>query len=149
MTNFQINVRVDRAILSHRLALGPTVFPIHIRIGSNSFPDANWDDFGLVILAWWLEVAVPFVNGFTKSAVLRFMDGPFELRMASHGNGECSLAGIIRHDPEVEAFRDIALTKDVLEAIVRASIEALAAHQSAGCRSQDYDALKALVDGRQ
>lgn len=46
---------------------------IALRFGELWFPEADWSDFPVVILEWWLSA----LGG--SGEVLRFMDGPFSL----------------------------------------------------------------------
>ena len=49
--------------------------------GVHPFPDAGWYDFPIVVLSWWLELLLRLATGQAKTAELRFMDGPFRIRV--------------------------------------------------------------------
>ena len=41
----------------------------------------GWIGFTAVVVSWWLEATIGLVNGRMRTAVVRFMDGPFEVRV--------------------------------------------------------------------
>jgi hypothetical protein len=62
---------------------GP-VWVRHARRGEapQDFPEENWSDFPVVILAWWLDALAALESAEVEEATCTFMDGPFEFRVA-------------------------------------------------------------------
>lgn len=57
----------------------PTVFYITWEHDGTYYPDKKWDDFGEVILGWWLNAALRLARG-TDEDEFVFMDGPFFIK---------------------------------------------------------------------
>jgi hypothetical protein len=62
---------------------GSILGPIWLRCGEIEFPEAEWSDFPVVILGWWLHEMRPLslVTTTGQSAELLFMDGPYFFRL--------------------------------------------------------------------
>ena len=50
---------------------------LYFDFGGFSFPMERWNDFVVVITAWWLEALEKLEQGADREVVLRFMDGPY------------------------------------------------------------------------
>lgn len=73
-----------------RSTAGGITGPIWLRHGgcaerAADFPEANWVDFPVVILGWWLTELGMLARGGTKRAACRFMDGPVYFTAADAG----------------------------------------------------------------
>ena len=78
-----LQILTDPASLE-RAASGAITGLITTSCGSDFFPEARWRDFPAVVLTWWLEsVNELLAHGETT---LRFMDGPFSLRLRRKGD---------------------------------------------------------------
>jgi hypothetical protein len=58
-------------------AQGLVTGEISARLGDRAFPDAQWNDFVVVIMSWWLEEMREFLTGIAATVNCRFMDGPY------------------------------------------------------------------------
>jgi hypothetical protein len=74
MTHATINLSTETLEGS---ASGVVHGPISIRVAEQSFPDAGWTDFVLVVLAWWCRALSRVLDGENDSIDVRFMEGPF------------------------------------------------------------------------
>lgn len=54
---------------------------LHVLANGHRFPDPFWNDFVVVVLGWWCEALLACVQEPSQEAELRFMDGPFHLRV--------------------------------------------------------------------
>ena len=45
------------------------------------FPEKDWYDYPLVLVAWWLQVLLRLASGETTHDEVCFMDGPFVVRV--------------------------------------------------------------------
>ncbi len=51
------------------------------------FPSAEWDDFPLVVLGWWIrELKAVFISPGARTFEFRFMDGPYRILCQKSGN---------------------------------------------------------------
>jgi hypothetical protein len=58
--------------------LAPLTFPIWWEFDGTAYPQVNWEDFGGVVLGWWLMSAVRLWAGCDQDQ-FQFMDGPFSI----------------------------------------------------------------------
>ncbi|GIN86918.1 hypothetical protein J6TS2_33040 [Heyndrickxia sporothermodurans] len=78
VVEIELNICLDSlSIYSHNVITGKIYFSIEDRF----FPEKGWEDFVVVILAWWLKALLNLKNsrnGITQ--VFEFMDGPLFVR---------------------------------------------------------------------
>src|SRR6266566_4616161 len=114
----QVLIRPDSIeVSSHNRATGV----IYFADGQTSFPEAGWNDFVDVLLLEWIRQLLDFVFGKREQVTLRFMDGPFAVRLTrkaggcrahfEHGNGN-----VVRENSiEVaELIRSVVIAADGL-----------------------------------
>lgn len=111
---------------------------LHATIDGEPFPEAQWNDFPVVVLTWWLDAISQLLKEEVRSADLRFMDGPFLLRVSHQRRG------LFR----VEAIRGakILRTTDVIarafaNSIINAGLSVRQACADQGWSSDDLTAL--------
>jgi hypothetical protein len=75
-------VEVDAKALRMSKA-GSITGPVFVRTSSQEFPSKSWDDFAVVVLGWWSEAILALIQG-ASEASLRFMDGPYKIRIAKN-----------------------------------------------------------------
>src|SRR5688572_22893418 len=88
-------VIVETASL-HRSDVGSVTGEIHLRLGSDAFPETGWSDFPIVILSWWIGALLALLRGESRSEDLQFMDGPLVVRLSDDGAAELKYRAIIR-----------------------------------------------------
>lgn len=71
-----VEVVVDARSLS-RSPSGSISGRIFLRGPAGEFPDADWFDFPVVVLSWWIEGLTRIASGHGRSFTGVFMDGPF------------------------------------------------------------------------
>jgi hypothetical protein len=81
-------IHLDLSTL-HRTKVGSITAGIWLSFGDTLFPGARWSDFVVVILGWWADA----LQSNDRRLVLRFMDGPYSLRMSRNSEG-CSIEGM-------------------------------------------------------
>jgi len=74
-----------------RTPRGPITGEIWFVLEGQPFPEERWSDFPVVVLEWWLEAEFDLWKGARRSGVLRFMDGPFAVRVHAVGSGHCEV----------------------------------------------------------
>lgn len=55
---------------------------IFLRLHEEAFPGEGWSDFPVIILSWWIEAWLQFVQPSTRQAVWRFMEGPYYVALS-------------------------------------------------------------------
>jgi hypothetical protein len=59
------------------------------------FPEVGWNDFVVVVIEWWVQALVRFLQGGMAHVTLDFMDGPFSVNIRK-ANGEVEMAFVDR-----------------------------------------------------
>jgi hypothetical protein len=124
-------VLVDPATLEQS-SLGSITGTICVSGEDWSFPDESWNDFPVVLLGWWLEAYRDVSTRLGGTAVCRFMDGPYSIRLISERRElftvECvSNEKAVVHETHVEA----RALQESLEAAARTLVWA--------CRSRRWE----------
>lgn len=146
MANFHIVLSTDEGMLRSQAAGGRSlILPVHIQVGSISFPDPNWDDFAVVILGWWAEQISTLKTKCINSAVFRFMDGPYEVRVVPDASEMCILIGIEDGLRASELFRASASLDEIMIEIVQKAEYLLQSLQKINLWDKDCDKLASLV----
>lgn len=55
--------------------------PVRIDVGGVAFPSAGWTDFAVNVVAWWADALVRILDGDSMKEEIRFMDGPYVVRV--------------------------------------------------------------------
>jgi len=58
----------------------PATGKVYFRFGDIDFPDGDWSDFVVRVVGWWLEDVTKLIEE-GVGVILRFMDGPFAVRL--------------------------------------------------------------------
>ena len=84
-----IEIVADNSSLK-RSATGSITGLIFLRGPNGAFPQEQWSDFSVVILAWWIEGLTKVVDNQKHSFEGMFMDGPYAFRVESENgrNGQ-------------------------------------------------------------
>jgi hypothetical protein len=74
-----IKVEFDDSLLPRFIeGSSPLLFEITWEYDRVEYPMKNWSDFGLVVLGWWIAIALKFFKGEDRGEFL-FMDGPYSV----------------------------------------------------------------------
>lgn len=77
MSDFSIVLDETSLVANHGVVTGH----LHVLANGHRFPDPLWNDFVVVILGWWCEALLACIQDPSHEAELRFMDGPYHLRV--------------------------------------------------------------------
>lgn len=55
---------------------------IFITVGDFKFPSSNWNDFVVIIMAWWLNELSLLISGKISSCKCSFMEGPYSFEIS-------------------------------------------------------------------
>jgi hypothetical protein len=131
-------VELDAAELT---ASGAVVAPLWLEIGDVKFPEVGWYDFPVPVLGWWIEALRELVSSTSDEATLRFMDGPFEVRLTR--SGALATAAFLRrergHGPE--AMID---PRELLASVTARARALVSALERQGLSSSQLGRLKEL-----
>ncbi|PSB13957.1 hypothetical protein C7B69_19625 [filamentous cyanobacterium Phorm 46] len=74
-----IKVKFDDDLLPRFIeGTSPLLFKITWECDRVEYPMKNWSDFGLVVLGWWIAIALKMFKGDDRGEFL-FMDGPYSV----------------------------------------------------------------------
>lgn len=114
---------------------------LRLRLNDVLFPHAEWTDFAVVVLTWWVRAALRLLEPAPTRVEVRFMEGPFlvELQAQTRSTWRLKLVETARSSaPGVEAT---VAALPLLRSIVRTSEDALALCRSRGWWSSDAESL--------
>ena len=118
-----------------------------IKFGELSFPDAQWSDFVVIILAWWLRTIEEVQGG--ESADLFFMDGPFLVRLRATGGGNVHVELIEERVGRTITHGEGSVSlAEITQTCLLAASRVLDACAERGWRDGAVDELSSLVGTR-
>jgi hypothetical protein len=141
MADFTVHIGLNQEVLRSAEPSRPMAFPMHVKVGEHAFPDQDWDDFGVVILGWWLQEVAAFAGFVRDHAIFRFMDGPFELHFRRLDDANWQVKGLVCQRKTTEEFSETVSAASVHSELMRARNEILRAHRAAGVWSADFETL--------
>jgi hypothetical protein len=145
MTRFQIETTLSAADCERAAASTPAAFGIYIRMGAAVFPSADWRDFGIVILGWWAAELRALKSRQTDVATLRFMEGPYELRITVVSDDRWLVSCVHRGRSETILAESAVNPAQVIKEHARASTSLLKMLDHANCWTDECEELASLV----
>jgi hypothetical protein len=128
--SMMMTVSVDLSSIEHWLS-GSITGRICLSVGDVYFPESEWSDYPVVLLAWWLVA----LDG--AAPVLRFMDGPFSVKLSRGLNS----AQLVRGESVIATTMNIDVEK--LHRSVRGAARAVVARcDQLGASGDEIDALR-------
>jgi len=115
------------------------------RVGSRSFPDGAWNDSIIVVLSWWVQAVRRLCGGSSTSEMLKFMDGPFEVRLQREDDTVSFIFVNRRRGDHVEGACRGSVA-ELCGTLLKASAAVLRACDAANIRSSEIDELTAERD---
>jgi len=106
------------------------------------FPATDWNDFVVVVLGWWIAQVLPLRCGFEGEAELRFMDGPFRIRIVNHGYE----AGIECFSGRCSVFLDRCDIGGFYQSLMDAALRTAAFCRRNGLVTADLKILEDLIE---
>ena len=125
-----VTVAVDLSSFEH-CGSGSITGRICLEIGDTRFPESDWSDFPISLLAWWLEALDE------PAPVLRFMDGPFSVIV----NRQLKSAQLMRGDALIETRMDVD-AKDLQRSVRSAAYSVIDHCDRVGISGADIDVLR-------
>ena len=114
---------------------------IYLRWEDVSFPEEDWNDFVDVVLLWWWDALVGLKEG-AGGCELRFMDGPFWVRMTKVTDVACEMEFVDGRKP-ANNMRTFEADADELRQSLKRSIQKLLRHAAkSGWETSELDSLR-------
>lgn len=124
----------------------PLVCPFFVRIDGSSFPADSWDDFVVPILIAWVKELRDFVTYGQASVILRFMDGPYFIRLTRQPDSTvlltCSRERIEHSEDILTGYVD---TVSFLASIIEAAKKLELAIKDSGVHDIDVSVLRSVL----
>ena len=102
---------------------------LHLCLNNLLFPHAEWTDFTVVVLDWWVVAALRLLRGEQQAVEVRFMEGPFLVTIEARSERtwrlklvEAGLRADVKAEATVEALpliRSILSASDAVLALCR------------------------------
>ena len=106
------------------------------------FPSAGWNDFVVVIASWWIDALVELRDG-SAEVELRFMDGPYFVRVAQLGGGLLRLRCVEAGGEDGKIVGEFTVRVDELtREIVALATRVSGACEESGIESSDLRDLR-------
>jgi hypothetical protein len=110
------------------------------------FPEARWNDFRVPILRGWAETVVNICHGEYDSAVVYFMDGPYEVRVAQRSEADWVLAFVDGRTSPPKVSGSVRLSAALfVRSVATAVRNVLVACEALRHSSPDVDALVTIA----
>lgn len=74
-------IRVDASSLETRAGAAATA-NVWLVLEGREFPSHGWNDFVVVVLAWWATALLRLLRGTSKKELVNFMDGPYTVEVS-------------------------------------------------------------------
>jgi hypothetical protein len=110
-------------------------------LGDSAFPEADWNDFVVVILEAWVSSILRVLRGLSDCELVHFMDGPYAVEISALAPGAVRLRAIEHGRDEVAQVVTKAIA--LVENLLAASEIILTACRTQDCWSIDADKLSA------
>ena len=137
-------VECSPSIIANRIRPGrPLVLRLHVVVKDQPFPHPDWDDFVLPILTGWLQSIRSLLTGDKKVVLLRFMDGPYSIRLKIKDDQTLEFATLI-NEREIagKSITGNVLVSDFARQLLEAAQHVACAVQEAGVQDTDTRALR-------
>jgi hypothetical protein len=123
-----------------RSKLGTISGEVWCQLGEEGFPQVGWSDIAAAVVSWWLESTVRLVDGRKRNAVMRFMDGPFEVRVFAKRR-DLWQADLVDEHPPVKIRQVEFMPDQFLRSLIASSGEVVEQCLKNGWKSNDVDSI--------
>lgn len=145
MPSFKIITDLQYEDIARASPVAPVSFRFYTEIDGAAFPEADWYDFGIVILGWWDNEVSALEDGKLAAATLRFMEGSFELRLDTRTRNRWSLSAQERGTRLITVLESELDQKDIVDEVRRSSRELLAFCKLHNYWTKDCETLSRAV----
>ena len=122
--------------------LGLIVGAIHFEFKKQCFPEKNWTDFPVRLLAWWIDETLSARRAGKTEFDLRFMDGPYVVTFRKGDSDEWH--AVCRDDSmrRTAEHREKATFPNLLNELNRAALRMLRRCETLGYHTTDVEFLR-------
>ncbi len=128
-----------------RSGAGLVIAGIRLHVDGVSFPSHIWTDFAVVVLLWWADAAMSALNGDLGTHEIRFLEGPFLVRLTPRTGGAWHLALVDNFLVPQIRFEGTVRPAPLLRSLVAASDVILALCRDRGWESRDSARLELTI----
>jgi len=136
----RVRLGLDRAEM---LQSGSVVGALWLDLEGEAFPERGWIDLPVPVVTSWIEALRAFASPEPVRAELRFMEGPFELRL--DWVDEVAMATLLRMSRPVADPIEVDLD-ELLDSVLTQGRNLAATAKRHGWASLDLDALARTLD---
>jgi hypothetical protein len=137
-----VEVIVDPSTLRPSTLSGNVTGIIYLCTGAEHFPDAQWSDFPVIVLGWWIAGLLKIVHGGAGAFESFFMAGPYAFVVEATGGAGAS---ITLRSREAAAHVLPIDVRALLVSAAAAGAEVAHACRAAGWLNDDLRRIEALV----
>lgn len=120
---------------------GAIVGRIYFRSNGLAFPDNQWSDFPVVVLAWWLDALGRLLEGADNES-LPFMDGPYRVELL-RSKDVMALRFVEDKGEKVVVAEAIADQSEVLATVLMGAATVLKEADAKSWSSREIEELRA------
>src|SRR4051812_22305838 len=84
---------VDSSSLEARVGAAATA-NLWLVVDGREFPSRGWNDFAVVVLAWWATALLRLFRGASTKERVDFMDGPYAVEVTGPSSGALRLRAL-------------------------------------------------------
>jgi hypothetical protein len=117
-----------------------------IRVDDVEFPDAEWDDFAVVLLSWWCQAVVSLLRHEVVATHLSFMDGPYQAELERVFRGGWKILLVQRRQKPIVSYEARIEIASFVRSILDATDQALALCREREWWNEDADKLTEAAD---
>jgi len=132
-----------------RSAAGLVYGGLFVQIDEIQFPNSQWTDFVVIVLAWWCRGLSQLLGGEREQIEVRFMEGPYLAEIGPRTGPLLHLAlieaGLSRR---IRREADVA-TDELVDSVLSAAMRVLAECKTRSWWSDDADDLADAARGLQ
>ena len=127
---------------------GNIVGEIWFEFPDQQFPEKNWADSVSIVLAWWLEEWERFSDVKGKSAIFRFMEGPFQIEIFKKDRRQAEVSLIERGTSKMRLARRFEVQQEVIkDQLNQAAVKVLSVARSNEWSSKEINEIDRIIRG--
>jgi hypothetical protein len=144
MSEIRFFANLNPSTIAHRSRPGrPLVLPLHVVAKDQAFPHPDWDDFVLPILTGWLQHVRGLLAGENKVALLRFMDGPYAIRLTVKDRQKVEFVTLTNErEVDGQSVKGNVTLSDFARQLLEAAENLVGTLEKSGVENDDTTALR-------
>jgi hypothetical protein len=112
------------------------------QFGADSFPGTRWNDLVAAVVSWFLEATVMIVKSRKRNVTMRFLDGPYEVRVFAKRWDAWEAEFVERRSSEIVKERFDFSPDQFIRSLIVCADELLDRSAKNGWTSGDIDSIR-------